>query len=49
VVDIFHIDIEDMLEMHDVTFEVYIEDTLTNKLRMKAPKEMLIANFLQTA
>lgn len=38
-----------MLEMHDVIFEVYIEDKLTNRQQMKAPKEMLIANFLQTA
>ena len=38
-----------MLEMHDVIFEVYIEDKLTNKQQMKAPKEMLITNFLQTA
>lgn len=38
-----------MLEMHDVIFEVYIEDKLTNRQQMQAPKEMLIANFLQTA
>lgn len=49
MVNIFHINIEDMLEMHDVIFEVYIEDKLTNKQQMKAPKEMLITNFLQTA
>ena len=49
MVNIFHINIEDMLEMHDVIFEVYIEDRLTNKQQMKAPKEMLITNFLQTA
>lgn len=48
MVDIF-INIEDMLEMHEVTFEVYIEDKLTNRQQMQAPKEMLIANFLQTA
>lgn len=35
--------------MHDVIFEVYIEDKLTNRQQMQAPKEMLIANFLQTA
>ena len=40
---------EGMLEMYDVTFEIYIEDKLTNKQSMQAPKEMLIANFLQTA
>lgn len=38
-----------MLEMHDVIFEVYIEDRLTNRQQMQAPKEMLMANFLQTA
>lgn len=38
-----------MLEMHEVTFEVYIEDKLTNRQQMQAPKEILIANFLQTA
>lgn len=35
--------------MHNVIFEVYIEDKLTNRQQMQAPKEMLIANFLQTA
>lgn len=38
-----------MFEAHDVIFEVYIEDKLTNRQQMQAPKEMLIANFLQTA
>lgn len=38
-----------MLDMQEVIFEVYIEDKLTNRQQMKAPKEMLIANFLQTA
>lgn len=44
-----NIDIEDMLEMHDVIIEVYIEDKLTNRQEIKAPKDMLIANFVQTA
>ena len=35
--------------MHEVIFEVYVEDKLTNRQQMQAPKEMLIANFLQTA
>lgn len=39
----------DIFEAHDVIFEVYIEDKLTNQQQMQAPKEMLIANFLQTA
>ena len=38
-----------MFEMHEVIIEVYIEDKLTNRQQMKAPKEILIANFLQTA
>lgn len=38
-----------MLDMQEVIFEVYIEDKLTNRQQMQAPKEMLIANFLQTA
>lgn len=42
------INIEDMLEMHEVAFEVYIEDKLVNKQMMQAPKEMLMANFIQT-
>ena len=39
----------DIFEAHDVIFEVYIEDKLINRQQMQAPKEMLIANFLQTA
>lgn len=35
--------------MQEVIFEVYIEDKLTNRQQMQAPKEMLIANFVQTA
>jgi hypothetical protein len=38
-----------MLEMHEVIFEVYIEDKLTNRQQMTAPKEILISNFVQTA
>lgn len=44
-----NIDIEDMLEMHDVIIEVYIEDKLTNRQELRAPRDMLIANFVQTA
>lgn len=39
----------DIFETHEVVFEVYIEDKLTNRQQMQAPKEMIIANFLQTA
>jgi hypothetical protein len=49
VIGIFGNIFGDMLEMHEVIFEVYIEDKLTNRQQMQAPKEMLIANFLQTA
>ena len=38
-----------MLDIQEVIFEVYIKDTLTNRQQMSAPKDMLIANFLQTA
>lgn len=38
-----------MLDIQEVVFEVYIEDKLTNKQQMQAPKDMIIANFLQTA
>lgn len=38
-----------MLDIHEVIFEVYIEDKLTNRQQMQAPKEMLIANFVETA
>lgn len=40
---------EDILEIHEVIFEVYIEDKLTNRQQMQAPKQMLIANFVETA
>ena len=38
-----------MLDIQEVIFEVYIEDKLTNRQKMQAPKDMLIANFVQTA
>lgn len=34
-------------ETYQVTFELYVEDKLVNKQTMQAPKEMLMANFLQ--
>jgi hypothetical protein len=49
VVNIFNINIEDMLDIQEVIFEVYIEDKLTNRQQMQAPKDMIIANFVQTA
>lgn len=38
-----------MIEMHEVIFEVYIEGKLTNRQQMQAPKQMLVANFIETA
>lgn len=38
-----------IFETHKVTFEIYIEDKLTNRQTIHAPKEMIIINFLQTA
>lgn len=38
-----------VFETHEVTFEIYIKDKLTNRQTMQAPKEMIMANFLQTA
>lgn len=49
MINIFHVNFGSMFETYDVVFEVYIEDKLTNRQQMQAPKEMLIANFLQTA
>lgn len=49
MVDIFHINIEDMFEPFEVIFEVYIEDKLTNRQQMQAPKQILITNFIETA
>ena len=40
---------DEMLEMYEVTFEVYVEDKLSNRQTMQAPKQIIIANFLQTA
>lgn len=37
-----------MFETYEVTFEIYIEDRLANKQTMQAPKEILMANFIQT-
>lgn len=40
---------EDMFETHEVIIEVYIDDKLTNRQQMQAPKQILIANFVETA
>lgn len=49
VIGIFHINIEEAFDIQEVVFEVYIEDKLTNRQQMQAPRDMLIANFLNTA
>lgn len=38
----------DFFEIYDVDFEIYIEDSLVQKQSTKAPKEMLMATFIQT-
>ena len=38
-----------MFEIYEVTFEIYIEDKLVQKQMMQAPKQILMANFMQTA
>ena len=38
-----------MFEPYEVIFEVYIEDKLTNRQQMQAPKQILIANFINIA
>lgn len=37
-----------MFETYEVVFEIYIEDKIVNKQKMQAPKEILMANFVQT-
>lgn len=41
------IDMGSIFETYEVTFETYLEDKMVNKQTMQAPKEMIIANFLQ--
>ncbi len=36
-----------MFDTYEVAFEIYIEDKLVNKQTMQAPKEMIMANFIQ--
>lgn len=38
----------DMFETYEVVFEIYIEDKMANRQTMQAPKEIIMANFLQT-
>lgn len=39
----------DEFEIYKVAFEIYIEDKLVQKQVLQAPKEILMAQFLQTA
>ena len=48
VVCIF-VNMGDVFETYEVTFEIYVEDQLRNRQTMQAPKQIIIANFLQTA
>ena len=43
------INMNDAFEIYEVVFEIYIEDKLVNRQTSQAPKEMLIAQFIQTA
>ena len=45
---IIHINIGDIFTTYEVIFEVYIQDKLADRQNMEAPKEILMANFLQT-
>ena len=37
----------DMFEMYEATFEVYLEDRIIHNQRQQAPKEILMAQFAQ--
>ena len=37
----------DMLEMYEATFEVYLEDRIIYNQKQQAPKEILMAQFAQ--
>ena len=41
------IDIDDIFETYEVSFETYLEDKIVNKQTMQAPKQIIIANFVQ--
>ena len=43
------INMNDVFEVYEATFEIYVEDKLINKQVAQAPKEMLMATFIQTA
>lgn len=41
------IDMFDMLEMYEASFEVYLEDRIISQQKLQAPKEILIARYAQ--
>lgn len=42
-----NINMFDMLEMYEATFEVYLEDRIIHSQRHQAPKEILMAQYAQ--
>ena len=40
---------DELFDTYEVTFEIYVEDKLNNRQTMQAPKQIITANFLQTA
>ena len=42
------INMGDMFEVFEVDFETYLEDRMMGKQKLRAPKEIIIANFMQT-
>lgn len=41
------INMDSMFEIYEVAFETYLEDKMVNKQTMQAPKQIIIANFVQ--
>lgn len=41
------IDIDSIFETYEVSFETYLEDKMVNKQTMQAPKQIIMANFVQ--
>lgn len=41
------INMGDIFETYEVTFETYLEDKMVNKQTMQAPKQIIMANFVQ--
>lgn len=41
------IDMGSIFETYEVSFETYLEDKMVNKQTMQAPKQIIMANFVQ--